>query len=76
MTTNDIRIFADVTARRAEEAFHKQMDESDRRIEAQVKATRLRYAEKSEVRSSVSCGGRSSATQPQISLDRVKERNA
>jgi hypothetical protein len=76
MTINDVRIFADVTARRAEEAFHKQMDESDRRIEAQVKATRLRYAEKSEIRFSVGCGGRLSATQPQIALARVKERNA
>lgn len=46
MTIDDVRILADVTTRRAEEAFRKQMEESDRRIEAYVKATRLRYPEK------------------------------
>lgn len=46
MTIDDVRIFANVTTRQAEEAFRKQMDESDRRIDAHVKATRLRYTEK------------------------------
>jgi hypothetical protein len=46
MTIDDVRIFADVTTRRAEEAFRKQMEESDRRIEAHVKVTRLRDTEK------------------------------
>lgn len=46
MTIDDVRIFANVTARQAEEAFRRQMDESDRRIDAHVKATRLRHPEK------------------------------
>lgn len=46
MTINDVRILADVTARQAEEAFRRQMVESDRRIDAHVKATRVRYPEK------------------------------
>jgi len=46
MTIDDVRILADVTARQAQEAFRKQMDESDRRIDAHVKATRLRHPEK------------------------------
>jgi hypothetical protein len=46
MTIDDVRILADVTARRAEEAFRRQMDESDRRIDAHVQAARLRYPEK------------------------------
>jgi len=46
MTIDDVRIFADVTARQAEEAFRRQMAESDRRIDAHVKATRLRYPER------------------------------
>jgi hypothetical protein len=41
MTIDDVRILADVTARQAEEAFRRQMDESDRRIDAHVKAARL-----------------------------------
>jgi len=39
MTIDDVRNLADVTMRRADEAFRMQMDESDRRIEAHVKAT-------------------------------------
>jgi hypothetical protein len=46
MKIEDVRILADVTTRQAEEAFRRQMEESDRRIEAHVKATRLRYPEK------------------------------
>ncbi|MGH9499989.1 MAG: hypothetical protein ACRD3L_12690 [Terriglobales bacterium] len=46
MTIDDVRILADVTARRAEEAFRRQMDESDRRIDAHVQAARLRYPDK------------------------------
>lgn len=46
MTLDEVRIFADVTARQAEEAFRRQMDESDRRIDAHVRAARLRYTEK------------------------------
>ena len=53
MTLDDVRIFADVTARQAEEAFRKQMEESDRRIDAHVRATRLRYPEKPAVFSAV-----------------------
>jgi hypothetical protein len=59
MTIDDIRIFADVTKWRAEEAFRKQMDESDRRIDAHSKATRLRYTEKPNIgRSIVAAVGR------------------
>lgn len=59
MTIDDVRILASVTMRQADEAFRKQMDESDRRIEAHVKATRLRYMEKPEVRfSKVAPSGR------------------
>jgi hypothetical protein len=53
MTIDDVRIFANVTARQAEEAFRKQMDESDRRIDAHVRATRLRYTEKPDIEFSV-----------------------
>jgi hypothetical protein len=42
MTIHDVRIFAAVATRQADEAFRKQMEESDRRIEAHVRATRLR----------------------------------
>jgi hypothetical protein len=58
MTIDDVRIFADVTARQAEEAFRKQMDESDRRIDAHVKATRLRYPEKPGISCSAVAAGR------------------
>jgi hypothetical protein len=59
MTIDDVRNLADVTMRRADEAFRRQMDESDRRIEAHVKATRLRYMEESEVRfSNLATAGR------------------
>jgi hypothetical protein len=53
MTIDDVRIFADVTKWQAEEAFRKQMDESDRRIDAHSKATRLRYTEKPDIELSV-----------------------
>jgi hypothetical protein len=53
MTIDDVRILADVTARQAEEAFRKQMDESDQRIDAHVRATRLRYTEKPNIGFSV-----------------------
>jgi hypothetical protein len=49
MTIDDVRMFADVTTRQAEEAFRKQMDESDKRIDAHVKATRIRYTERAEM---------------------------
>jgi hypothetical protein len=42
-----------VTARQAEEAFRRQMDESDRRIDAHARASRLRYTEKPKVRFSM-----------------------
>ncbi|HLW87081.1 MAG TPA: hypothetical protein VKR57_01235 [Terriglobales bacterium] len=58
MTIDDVRIFADVTTRRAEEAFRKQMEESDRRIEAHVKATRLRYTEQPGLGFSAVAAGR------------------
>jgi hypothetical protein len=48
MTIDDVRMFASVTTHWAEEAFRRQMDESDRRIEAHVKAARLRCPEKPE----------------------------
>jgi|HubBroStandDraft_6_1064221.scaffolds.fasta_scaffold4233363_1 hypothetical protein len=53
MTIDDVRMFANVTTHWAEEAFRRQMEESDRRIEAHVKATRLRCPEKLETGSSV-----------------------
>jgi hypothetical protein len=56
MTMDDVRIFADVTVRRAEEAFRRQMDESDRRIDAHVKVARLRYPEKSDAGYAVVAG--------------------
>jgi len=34
MTTTDVRLFIEVTTREAEDAFRKQMEESNRRIEA------------------------------------------
>ncbi|MFZ0285268.1 MAG: hypothetical protein WAL32_08550 [Terriglobales bacterium] len=46
MTIDDVRIFADVTTRQAEDAFRRQMEDSDQRIEAYVRATRFRYTEK------------------------------
>jgi|HubBroStandDraft_6_1064221.scaffolds.fasta_scaffold00061_31 hypothetical protein len=49
MTIDDIRILADVTKWRAEEAFRKQMDESDRRIDAHSRVTRLRYTAKPDI---------------------------
>lgn len=52
MTIDDVRMFADATTRQAEEAFRKQMEESDRRIEAHVKATRMRYTDKLAIRCS------------------------
>lgn len=45
MTTNDIRLFIEVTTRQAEEAFRRQMEESNRRIEVHMAATRLRERE-------------------------------
>lgn len=50
MTINDVRIFVDATTRQAEEAFRKQMEESDRRIEAHVQAARLRNETRSDLR--------------------------
>jgi hypothetical protein len=61
MTIDDVRVFADVTTRQAEEAFRRQMEESDRRIEAHVKATRLRYTDKAENEVPGSCRGPQSA---------------
>jgi hypothetical protein len=46
MTIQDVRVFANVTARQADEAFRRQMDESDQRIDAHVQATRLRCADR------------------------------
>jgi hypothetical protein len=60
MTIDDVRIFADVTTRQAEEAFRKQMDESDRRIDAHARATRLRYTENPGMAFSGRIGGQSS----------------
>lgn len=42
MTTTDVRLFIEVTTRQAEEAFRRQMEESNRRIEAQMTASRVR----------------------------------
>ena len=50
MTIGDIRQLADITKRHAEEAFRKQMDQSDRRIEAYVRATRILHAGLPQVR--------------------------
>jgi hypothetical protein len=41
MTTTDVRLFIEVTTRQAEEAFRRQMEESNRRIEAQMMASRV-----------------------------------
>jgi hypothetical protein len=58
MTIADIRVFANVTGRQAEEAFSRQMAESDRRIDAQLKATRLRYPERPAIVFSAGAAGR------------------
>lgn len=39
MTTTDVRLFMEVTTRQAEEAFRRQMNESDRRVDAQMNAS-------------------------------------
>jgi hypothetical protein len=36
MTTTDVRLLMEVTTRQAEEAFRRQMEESNRRIEAHM----------------------------------------
>ena len=36
MTANDIRLFAEVTTRQAEEAFRRRIEESNRGVELQV----------------------------------------
>ena len=41
MTTTDVRLFIEVTTRQAEEAFRRQMEESNRRIEAHMTASRV-----------------------------------
>jgi len=41
MTNNDIRLFMEVTKRQAEEAFRRQLDESNRRIEMHRAASRI-----------------------------------
>lgn len=41
MTTTDVRLFVEVTTRQAEEAFRRQMEESNRRIEAHMTASRV-----------------------------------
>lgn len=41
MTTTDVRLFIEVTTRQAEDAFRRQLEESDRRIEAQITASRF-----------------------------------
>jgi hypothetical protein len=41
MTTTDVRLFIEVTTRQAEDAFRRQLEESDRRIEAQMTASRF-----------------------------------
>jgi hypothetical protein len=45
MTTTDVRLFIEVTTRQAEEAFRRQMEESNRRIEAQMTASRVHAAD-------------------------------
>ncbi|HTA26046.1 MAG TPA: hypothetical protein VK763_21115 [Terriglobales bacterium] len=76
MTIDDVRIFADVTTRQAEEAFRKQMDESDRRIDAHVRAARLRYTEKPGVAFSGCIGGQSSFYIVTVRMRSAKEINA
>jgi len=44
MTKDEVRNFVDVTIRQADEAFRKQMEESDRRIDAHVRTARHRTA--------------------------------
>ncbi len=45
MTNNDIRLFMEVTKRDAEEAFRRQIEESNRRIERHMAASRVRCSE-------------------------------
>ncbi len=42
MNANDVRLFIEVTTHQAEEAFKRQMEESNRRIEMHMTATRIR----------------------------------
>jgi len=41
MTLNDVRIFMEVTQQQAEEAFRRQLEESNRRIEMHMAANRI-----------------------------------
>lgn len=41
MNATDVRLFMEVTKRQAEEAFRRQIEESNRRIEMHMTATRV-----------------------------------
>ena len=75
MTIDEVRMFADVTARRAEEAFRKQMEESDRRIDAHVRAARLCYTEKPDMGFAFVADAGFTQTQYRTGFA-IKERNA
>jgi len=47
MTNNDIRLFIEVTKRDAEEAFRRQLEESNRVIEKHIAASRICCGERS-----------------------------
>lgn len=42
MKLNDVRLFMEVTQQQAEEAFRRQLEESNRRIEMHMAASRIR----------------------------------
>jgi len=46
MTNNDIRLFIEITKRDAEEAFRRQLEESNRVIEKHIAASRIRCGER------------------------------
>jgi hypothetical protein len=41
MTVNDVRLFMEVTQQQAEDAFRRQLEESNRRIEMHMAANRI-----------------------------------
>lgn len=49
MTTTDVRLFIEVTTRQAEDAFRRQIEESNRRIDAQMTASRAHAGGSQEV---------------------------
>jgi len=66
MTLNDVRLFMEVTQQQAEDAFRRQLEESNRRIEVHMAASRIR-----------SHGSRAAevATQPRGQWSSARERH-